>query len=274
MGEHEARNENALAMEPVHHPNMADLVSSALRTKILNGELTDGDVLPRQEDLAGQFGTSALSVREGLRILEGEGLVTVRRGRHGGAIVHAPGGGSAAAYMLGLVFQARKVRLKEVAGTLTDLEPVCAGLCAERKDRRTTVIPRLRAIHEAARAESSVLEGTILGRRFHEEIVRGCGRETMIVMIGVLESIWTAHSQRSVESGVLSPSRISKKYLASRNDDHEELLTFIHDGDADGAVLSSRRHLESSTLYRIGGSEANRLVEADLLARQVAPPTG
>lgn len=259
----------ASTVQRLHHSNMAELISSALREKILAGELADGDLLPKQEDLAAQFGTSSLSVREGLRVLEGEGLVTVRRGRHGGSVVHAPGGGSVA-YMLGLVFQARKVRLTEVASTLNDLEPICAGLCAERKDRKRTVVPRLRAVQTDIAKGRTVLEGAKLGRRFHEELVKGCGRETMVVLIGVLESIWTTHSEQAVEHGVLARVPPSKSYLASRHDDHEELIGLINDGDSEGAVLCARRHLESSALYKTGGKEAKRVIEADLLARYLS----
>src|ERR1700709_797110 len=127
--------------------NMAELVAEVLRQRIVDGQLADGDLLPKQESLAGEFGTSSASVREGLRILEGEGLVTVRRGRLGGAVVHAPASGSAA-YLVGLVLQSRDVKLKEIGDVILDLEPICAGLCAERRDRRKTVIPQLRAVHE------------------------------------------------------------------------------------------------------------------------------
>lgn len=257
----------AAMVDRLRPPNMAEMVSSALRAKILARELADGDVLPKQEELALQFGTSALSVREGLRILEGEGLVTVRRGRHGGAIVHSPSTGSAA-YMLGLVFQSKDVRLREVAATLNDLEPICAGLCAEREDRHSTVLPQLRALQEAARNEQDVGRQVILGRRFHEQLVRSCGRDTMVVLIGVLESIWTAHSQQSVLRGTLTHGSLGDDYLSSRHADHDELIALIDDGNVEAAAAQARRHLESSTLYRMG-SEGGRLIEADLLSHYI-----
>ena len=82
----------------------AEIVADELRRQIIDGELSDGDLLPRQEVLVSQFSVSLVSLREALRILETEGLVSVRRGNRGGAVVHAPAKASAA-YMLGLMLQ-------------------------------------------------------------------------------------------------------------------------------------------------------------------------
>ena len=71
-------------------PRIAEIVADELRRQIIDGELADGDLLPRQEVLVEQFNVSLVSLREALRILETEGLVSVRRGNRGGAVVHAP----------------------------------------------------------------------------------------------------------------------------------------------------------------------------------------
>ncbi len=62
-------------------------LADELRDSILRGEFADGAVL-RQEALAERYGVSRLPVREALRLLEGEGLVTLEA--HRGAVVAAP----------------------------------------------------------------------------------------------------------------------------------------------------------------------------------------
>lgn len=59
----------------------ADTVSAVLRSQILKGELAEGEPL-RQDSIAERFNTSRVPVREALRQLEAEGLVTFhpRRG--------------------------------------------------------------------------------------------------------------------------------------------------------------------------------------------------
>jgi len=93
-------------------PRIAEIVADELRRQIIDGELADGDLLPRQEVLVEQFNVSLVSLREALRILETEGLVSVRRGNRGGAVVHAPAKTSAA-YMLGLLLQSESVAVAD-----------------------------------------------------------------------------------------------------------------------------------------------------------------
>ena len=87
-----------------------------------------------QDQLVKEFGVSYPSVREAIRILDTEGLVTVRRGNVGGAEVHRPDE-SSAAYHLGLALQGARVTLGDLTAGLQLLEPLCAAECA----RRTTV---------------------------------------------------------------------------------------------------------------------------------------
>lgn len=61
-----------------------DMVTRALREAVLQGLLPAGQSL-RQDDLAASFGVSRIPIREALRRLEAEGLVTIRP--HRGAIV-------------------------------------------------------------------------------------------------------------------------------------------------------------------------------------------
>jgi DNA-binding FadR family transcriptional regulator len=87
-------------------------VAAALRKRIVSGAIEDGGMLPKQEDLMAEFGISLPPMREALRILETEGLITVRRGTQGGARVHVPTVEMAAGYA-GLVLQSNGATLAE-----------------------------------------------------------------------------------------------------------------------------------------------------------------
>src|SRR5882762_9987114 len=66
------------------------LIADELRALIVSGRLSEGDYIGHEPDLVERFGVSRPSLREALRILEAEGLITVVRGVLGGVVVHRP----------------------------------------------------------------------------------------------------------------------------------------------------------------------------------------
>ena len=140
---------------PLQQVRIAETVAAELRTRILAAD--EGTTLAKQEDLVDEFGVSYPSIREALRILETEGLISVRRGNVGGAEIRRPDAGSAA-YSLGLALQAGRVHLKDLAVALLQVEPMCAAMCANRKDRGRTVIP---ALNENIAATQTLLDNGV-----------------------------------------------------------------------------------------------------------------
>ncbi|NYI40234.1 GntR family transcriptional regulator [Demequina lutea] len=69
-------SEQVPTLEPAPHGAAGSRIADVLRKSILAGEYEPGARI-RQEELADRHGASRLPVREALRALEGEGLVTV-----------------------------------------------------------------------------------------------------------------------------------------------------------------------------------------------------
>ena len=65
---------------PRHVPSAADRIADSLRAEILGGGLAAGSPL-RQDAIADRFGVSHIPVREALRHLSAQGLVTLRPNR-------------------------------------------------------------------------------------------------------------------------------------------------------------------------------------------------
>ena len=230
-------------------PRLADLVAGELRERILTHELPDGALIPKQEDLLEEFGVSAPPIREALRILETEGLVRVRRGNTGGATVQAPRA-QKVAYMIGLVLQARGVSVEDVAAAMGRLEPVCAALAAARPDRTDGVVAVLRRRVESSRAVLDDPDEYVRqARRFHEELVAHCGNETMILLVGALESLWSAHvdtlARQPAQLGPFSDRATRAVSVA----EHALLAEAIAAGDADQAEARARAHLAEPTRH-------------------------
>jgi DNA-binding FadR family transcriptional regulator len=74
--------------DAVYRPlKTAEAFARDLVRDILNRGLTTGDKLPSEAVMLEEFGLSRESLREGLRLLEVQGLITIRRGPGGGPIV-------------------------------------------------------------------------------------------------------------------------------------------------------------------------------------------
>ena len=240
-------------------PRIAEIVADELRRQIIDGELADGDLLPRQEVLVEQFNVSLVSLREALRILETEGLVSVRRGNRGGAIVHAPAKTSAA-YMLGLLLQSESVVVADLGTALLELEPACAALAAQRTDRADTIVLELKEINDAM--ETHLEDGpefTEIGRRFHDAIVQGCGNKTIIAVVGTLETLWTSHEQQWADESAAKGTYPSLTKRRAVLNTHIKMAEMIAAGDVERARRVAARHLSDTQNHVLAAGPAQRI---------------
>jgi len=123
--------------QPLEHAPAYRRLSAALRSRILDRRLKDGDALPTETELARQFAVNRSTVREALRNLESAGLL---RRRGGGKklyvsrpTVAAVGGGLREALTL------HDARFGDVWEALRVVEPAIAAAAAERRDEAALV---------------------------------------------------------------------------------------------------------------------------------------
>lgn len=248
---------------------IAEQVADHLRARILRGDLADGDLLPKEEDLRDGYDVSKSSFREAMRILEAEGLLTVRRGNVGGAVIHRPSPGNVA-YTLAVVLSARAVTIDDVAKALLQVEPACAALCAARPDRLASVVPALVAVHDnSMEAVGDLVAATRWSRRFHETLVSSCGNDTLIVMVGALETLWSSHETGWAESHT-HPSSLPVEERRQALESHQELIDLIIEGDVEGARDLAARHLGEVQGYP---ATPNSMIVRPDLAREHRSPT-
>lgn len=237
-----------MAEPTVQFRRLAEQVADQLRRRILRGDLADGSVLPKEDELLLEFPVSKPSLREAMRILEAEGLLRVRRGKLGGAVVRRPTATNVA-YTIGLVLGSQEVGLSDVGDALLQVEPACAALCAERADRDTAVVPALRLLHaESVDAVDDLHQATSASRRYHEALVQLCGNQTMIMLVGALEMLWSAH-ETSWSSRVIDPSIVPIEERLAVLEDHRQVIDAIEVGDARRAHDLAAAHLVNAQHY-------------------------
>ncbi len=227
---------------------VAASVADHLRDQILTGDLKDGDLLPKEDVLRATYPISKPSLREAMRILETEGLISIRRGNMGGAVVHRPSA-SNVAYTLALVLRSQGTGTLAVAKALQECEPACAALCAERKDRKRAVLPKLRAIQKESLASvSDLVLATTTSRRFHEAIVELCGNEPLKVIVGALEVLWSSH-ETDWANHMRDPGLVPIEERQNALDIHTEIIQLIADGDSVQVRELCSKHLEFAQRY-------------------------
>lgn len=156
---------NAGEFDRIEVPAAYAVVVEHLRRAIHLGTYAPGDRLPPERVLAPQLGVSRVTLRGAMRVLEGEGYLTVRRGATGGAVVRTP---DASRDEL-----RRRLRseLDELLGIL-EFRKVNERLAAERAATRATAedIGRLQASVDELRASSSIGEFRAADSSFHLQV--------------------------------------------------------------------------------------------------------
>jgi DNA-binding FadR family transcriptional regulator len=214
-------------------------IADELRRLIVSGELTEGESLGHEPDLVERFGVSRPSLREALRILEAEGLISVVRGVRGGVVVHEPDQ-RMTARTAALVLQARNVSLADVYEARGILEPAAVrGVAASR--RRKVAAAELRPL--IAEQEAVIDDPVAFGRanaRFHERLVELGGNQTLGIVAEMLNEI-VAKAVTAASQAEPAGDSVSTRRRGIRS--QERLVELIEAGDVAGAEEHWRTHM-------------------------------
>lgn len=131
-----------------HNRIFQDLVEQ-IQSAILEGRLKPGDKLPSQRELVAMFQTSRASIREALRVLEQKGLIEVKLGVSGGAVIKNPDT-EPITDSLKLLLQQKQVSVDHLAEFRETIEGDVAAAAARRA--QAVDIERLEAILAQAEA--------------------------------------------------------------------------------------------------------------------------
>lgn len=193
-----------------------DLVRDGLRASILAGAFEAGHQL-RQDEVAEQFGTSRIPVREALRQLESEGLV----------IFHPNKGAVVRGLSLDDVLEMLDIR---VALETRALKLAIPNMAVEDLDTAQEILDRY---DETSDPES----WGEMNWRFHWTLYAPCNKPKLLAMIeanyGHVNRFTRA--QVSLAAGKTRPQK-----------EHHELLEFCREGKVQQAVDLLERHIEQT----------------------------
>jgi DNA-binding FadR family transcriptional regulator len=225
-------------------PTKGQLVADSIRRKIILGDFRDGDFLPSEAELSEQYRVSRPVLREACRILQWEGLLTIRRGSKGGARINSPRPdhiGRQAASLL----QYSRATIFDVFRTRCIIEPVAARLLAE--SHTPAVIQRL---HEALDHEGEALaEPLTCGRahsEFHVLLVELSSSNTLALFARIMADITTAHTNAVLEDAGSDDGQARRDAeLAHRV--HQKVAHLIEERNGAAAEAMWRAHMAETT---------------------------
>lgn len=229
----------------VRVPKAAEVVAETIRVRIVRHDLHQGDALPSETELTEEFGVSRPTLREAFRILESEGLITVRRGARGGARVQEPSSDVAARYA-GLVLEHRGATLADVLDTRIIVEAPAAGILAGRRDRATSA-----RILDELLADPKVTQPAHF-HEFNARVVELTGNQTLILVTTMIERISRLATAHYVDRSTTAADtvRLSRRATRSRT----KLIMFIRAGDAAAAEAHWRSHLREAAQILVAGA--------------------
>ena len=222
-------------------PKAGELIARNLRNRIVRGQLAEGEMLPSERELVQQFGTSRPTLREAIRILESERLVSVTRGLHGGARVLKPSAEVASRYVE-LILQARGTSLADVYKTLVMIEPAAVRMLAV--EQRPEAVAALRECLNDVRGAGKTSENGLAFSRFHHVLVEQTRVETLILLMGMLNTVLD-HYLVAV-SAVLGLYVEKDAEVARAIKTCERLINHIEKGESDAAAELWRRYLQAA----------------------------
>lgn len=204
------------AVVPIQRQTIASMTVEALRERILRGEYPEGEPL-RQDALADDLGVSRIPVREALRQLEAEGLVTFSP--HRGAVVSS--------LSLDEIDELFELRSEIECELLTRAIP---RMTPEQLERATDVLDEF---DDALRSGEATRWGP-LNWHFHAALYAPANRN---LTMGVLQKLHQ-HSDRYFRMQVLLAHG-----GARANAEHREIANAVCTRDVDTAADLMRAHI-------------------------------
>jgi len=242
---HDAHTQGEM-FRPLRTKKAFEQVTSEIKKLMFQGILKPGDRLPKEVELAKQFGVSRQTIREALRVLELTGFIWIQKGGNNGplvvdTVVHAVN----SLYLD--IFQMRKITDKELTAARNEIEK--SVLDEAIKNAKNSDI---RELEKNVAAAEALLGKNIHAFRenveFHKLLAKASKNQVFVL---VMESLMTVVSDfRSRHEVKLATSRLVTA-------GHREIVRAIRQRNRARAAELLEKHLvlEGKAL---GGSPKKR----------------
>jgi GntR family transcriptional repressor for pyruvate dehydrogenase complex len=219
--------------ESVAPRKLSALVADRITDRILRSGLKPGSRLPSEAEMRQQLGVGRGTVREALRLLEAQGLITVRSGPQGGPVVEQLNTEHMTRLLL-LLLILWEATLRDVYEVRQVLDPLAAGLAA--KNASEEQVEQLRASVEALTEPGKGEEDIVSENQFFHQLVgEACGNPVLLAFISAITRIFDGYAMGSGKYGPKEASKIAEF--------HGAIADAIAAKDVEAAEEASRAHI-------------------------------
>jgi GntR family transcriptional repressor for pyruvate dehydrogenase complex len=220
----------------IRPPKTAVMVAHALADRVAHQE--PGSMLPPERELLGELKVARGTLREALRLLELQGLVTVKTGPRGGPVVMLPDH-RPLTDTLSLFLQSAEATFSEVVDARRSLESELARLAALHADSDD-----IAALHASIAAMEAEIDDDDFfweeNIRFHQIVGSAARNEVLRVFHSCLKAISDGHAV-----GVTYGKRHRRAIVVA----HERITAAIEAGDAQGSYDAMTKHMDEFQTY-------------------------
>lgn len=219
-------------------------ISDQIKGLIYSGVLKPNDRLPSERDLAEQFRTGRMSVREALRILEESGYITIRQGADGGIFVKELDSTGLSKSISGLL-NVGNLTIQEIKEARIAIESIIleTGIKRFSKDQLAALKSNIRNCEKfyetRKKTEYPNFSDEQLGK-FHILIAETSKNRLYTYFITSLLQLYVNQVIRYIPD--------STEY-AMHLEQHREIYEAIKAKDIKRAKKAIQEHMESSTIY-------------------------
>ena len=207
---------------------VAELLLAAIRLH----EFLPGERLPSERELCARLGVNRTAVREGLRWLEQQRFIEIRRGKYGGAFVlHTPA----------------EIALERIRGSIPELrqllefrallEPMTAAIAAERIEPQE--LARLEDLHRREEQELGLTRAQVraIDVEIHE-IIAAASRNRYL-----FQAVWEIRLRLAPGLDLIGRTLTRRRESHSG---HAQLLAALERHDATAAAAAMKSHLAAT----------------------------
>ncbi|HEX7593498.1 MAG TPA: FadR/GntR family transcriptional regulator [Anaerolineae bacterium] len=204
-----------------------------IKTKIFAGHLTPGDHLPSEKELAEQFGLSRITVRDALRILESQGLVSIKVGAGGGAFVSDPSNQSSSELLTDLL-RLQRASTRELVEARLVIETSLVTFASERATAAD--LAAMQKAIDAARAGSAAGDPhfTPHSVEFHIALAKAAQNQVLLFTINSFRTLFYETLEKLLPDDLMAQRAIA---------DHQKMFDAVAAHDAERARQLMRDHL-------------------------------